>query len=161
MIQYFKKGRRKWVALGLTFVIAFITVSWEMLRKEKAKARENETSSEYYDESALMKMFGTEDFNEKEMVELKDERTTNSTTYDMGNGFKKVVYYSSDVRFKDDDGKLSDYDSSLKQSKVTREGNSYKYESSVGDIIVYLLDCCDAKLDWKLDFSKLKFKLCW
>ena len=54
-----------------------------------------------------------EDYEEPKTVtktELKDERTKNSTTWQLSDGHKQVVYYSNDVRFEDDNGKLIDYD---------------------------------------------------
>ena len=32
--------------------------------------------------------------------------------------------------------------------------------SSIGDVISYLIDCCDGKRDKRINFSRLKFRLC-
>ena len=129
-----KKYSKRAIALFMTFTIAFTAISWDMLKKEKVNATEVKgSSSEYYDETDLLGLFNQMEFSEENIVELENERTKDSTTYDMGNGFRKVVYYSSEVRFETEDGSLKDYDSTLKETKVTRKGNSYKYQSSVGD----------------------------
>lgn len=45
--------------------------------------------------------------------ELKKKRTENSNTYLLNNGMKKTEYYSDSIRFKDENGKLKDYNRKL------------------------------------------------
>ena len=45
------------------------------------------------------------------------EKTTDTTTYDLGDGKSQTVYHGSDVRFEDEDGSLIDYDPKLVEIK--------------------------------------------
>lgn len=138
-MKFMKKGRRRWIALIMALVMIFTAVSWDMLRKEskadESQSNNRDSETEYLNDLAML------DYSTEEVVELKDERTKNSTSYSLGNGLKKVVYYSDDVRYETKDGKLVDYDSSLKEVKTKRGifgGNKYKYENSNGDNKNYL-----------------------
>ena len=108
-----KKGRIRWIALFMAVVMIITAVSWDQLRKnskaDESNKKEEFNETDYLNELAML------EYSEEKAVELKDERTKNSTTYSLGNGLKKVVYYSDDVRYETKDGKLVDYDSSLKE----------------------------------------------
>ena len=76
-------------------------------------------------------------------TELKEERTRNTTTWQLSDGHKQVVYYSNDVRFEDDNGKLVDYDASLisvQQAKSVEGADleGYAYENKQGDMKHYI-----------------------
>ena len=43
--------------------------------------------------------------------EVVSDRTTDSTTFLLSNGIKQTTYYSDDIYFIDEKGKLSEYDS--------------------------------------------------
>ena len=134
-----KKHNKKVIALIMSFTIAFTTISWNILRKEKVNATEkDEISRGYNEETDVVSLFNEMKFSKENIVEIKKDRTKDSTTYDIGNGFKKIVYYADNVRFETEEGNLKDYDSSLKETKVKRKGKSYRYESSVGDVKNYI-----------------------
>lgn len=75
----------------------------------------------------------------EEKKELKEERTTNSTTYQLENGRKQTEFFSGDVRFQDEEtNQLVDYDATLKKVKGKKDiqGESltgYSYENKKGD----------------------------
>ena len=108
-MSFWKKGRRKWIALTMALVMAFTAISWDMLKKESKAKEVKETGSEFSEEELYNYLELLEASNE--VKELKNERTKDSTTYSYGNGLKKVVYYSDDVRYAD-----SRHNSSLYQS---------------------------------------------
>lgn len=69
---------------------------------------------------------------------IMTENTKNSTTFDIGDGKKKVVYYGADVRYEDENGELVDYDPALTQvtDNATENGedlSGYAYENTTGD----------------------------
>lgn len=71
------------------------------------------------------------------------KKAENSTVYDIGDGRKRAEYYSRPVRYKDEKGKLLDYDTSLTEvdEKESEQGESlsgYTYQTRQSDRIVYL-----------------------
>lgn len=73
------------------------------------------------------------------------ERTTDTTTYDLGNGKIQTVYHGSDVRFEDEDGTLVDYDPALveirnDETEQSQPLSGYAYENKEGDKKQYLPD---------------------
>lgn len=71
------------------------------------------------------------------------KKAENSTVYDIGDGRKRAEYYSRLVRYKDEKGKLLDYDTSLTEvdEKESEQGESlsgYTYQTRQSDRIVYL-----------------------
>ena len=73
------------------------------------------------------------------------EKTTDTTTYDLGNGKVQTVYHGSDVRFEDEDGTLVDYDPSLveinsEETEQSQPLSGYAYENKEGDRKQYLPD---------------------
>lgn len=76
---------------------------------------------------------------EREKIIVKTE---NSTTYQRTDGSKEVVMYSSDVRYRDEQNKLIDYDPSLVEiTDDTIEENNlegYLYENKQGDAKQYI-----------------------
>ena len=79
-------------------------------QKEEAK-KENKKNREKLKQTKLSK-----EKNKKATVvkELKELRTSNTTTYLLSNGSRKLEIHGEDIRFKED-GKYVDYDSSLKE----------------------------------------------
>lgn len=66
------------------------------------------------------------------------ENTETSTTFDVGNNKKMTVFYQEAVRYKDEDGKLIDYDPSLTEITDAKSDNEqslegYAYENTEGD----------------------------
>lgn len=66
---------------------------------------------------------------------VMSQNTENSTTFDMGDGEKKTVFYSDSMRYKDEDGELVDYDPALVET-VKKDG--YSYENKKGDAKQYM-----------------------
>ena len=63
--------------------------------------------------------------------------TTNSITYQLVDGIEKTVFYSDDIWYKDDNGNLVDYDSTLRSVSDTVSGGKsdlkgYVYENISG-----------------------------
>lgn len=82
------------------------------------------------------------DFSENNVIDkdnvIVSENTESSTTYDAGNGILITEFYSQDVRFRDANGELIDYDASLieVEDEYSELGNvleSYVYENKDGD----------------------------
>lgn len=76
----------------------------EEAKKEDAKVREKLKET---------KESKKENKKGKAVRELKEFRTSNSTTYLLSNGSRKLEIYGEDIRYKED-GKYVDYDPSLK-----------------------------------------------
>ena len=78
--------------------------------------------------------------------ELEDLRTADSSTYLLSNGFKRVEYYSDNIRY-EEDGKYIDYNPALKRMDET-EKNQLREQTSdsknIGDYI-YTNKSGDAK----------------
>ena len=49
-MSFWKKGRRKWIALTMALVMAFTAISWDMLKKESKAKEVKETGSEFSEE---------------------------------------------------------------------------------------------------------------
>lgn len=119
----------------------------EEAKKEDAKVREKLKQTKISREK-----------NKKATVvkELKNLRTTNSTTYLLSNGSRKLEIYGEDIRYKEN-GKYVDYDPSLKKiskseiknlagQKVTGdkdEAGDYAYVNTAGDAKHYFPETLD------------------
>ena len=71
------------------------------------------------------------------------KKTENSTLYELEDGLKKQVLYDTDIRFYDEDNKLTEYDKSLvriisDKSENNEDLSKYKYENKTGDKKLYL-----------------------
>ena len=72
------------------------------------------------------------------------EKTEDITTYDLGGGEKMSVFHGGQVRFKDDKGKLKDYDPSLETIETGETSlqdkplQGYSYTNKAGDKKHYL-----------------------
>lgn len=76
-------------------------------------------------------------------AELKSERTENTSTYILKDGTYEKEIFASDVRFRDGDGDLEDYDPTLVKvdGDTSGQGNDisgYAYENAAGDMKNYL-----------------------
>ena len=111
----------------------------EEARKEDEKVREE-----------LKKTKEKKEKNEKATVvkELKDFRTSNSTTYLLSDGSRKLEIYGEDIRYKED-GKYVDYDPSLKKisKSETKElaGQKVITDKDAAEDYVYVNTAGDAK----------------
>ncbi|MDD4371944.1 MAG: DNRLRE domain-containing protein, partial [Anaerostipes sp.] len=77
----------------------------------------------------------------KEVID--SESTKTSTTFELSNGKKQTTFFSQDVRYKDKNGKLKDYDPSLvkiqdKKSTRNHDLSKYQYVNKSGDKKQYL-----------------------
>lgn len=63
-----------------------------------------------------------------------ETKTETTTIKNLGNGKKKAEIYSRPVRFKDKNGKLKDYDTSLEKIRNTK---GYVYETKETDKKLY------------------------
>lgn len=74
---------------------------------------------------------------------IEEENTTSSTTFSLGGNKKMTVYHGGDVRFKDQNGKLTDYDPSLvkikdgEKSRQKQNLKDYAYRNKQGDRTQY------------------------
>lgn len=74
---------------------------------------------------------------------IDSENTTESTTFDLGNGKRMIIYHGQDVRYETEEGKLEDYDSSLvelkaEESETGENLSDYAFENRKGDIKHYI-----------------------
>ena len=65
--------------------------------------------------------------NTKPQAEKITQKTENATIYGDGTGKKRAEIYAQDIRFKDEKGKLTDYDTSLIEDKVCED---YIYQTA-------------------------------
>lgn len=125
------KRRRiaKAIALVLSACITVTSVSWENLAV--AMASETKGSGRIEPEDVTMEN------------EMSEERTESSTVYDLGDSCKMEVFYGTDVRFRNEEGELTDYDPSLvavtsEESIGGMDLEGYAYENKEGDSKQYL-----------------------
>ena len=105
--------------------------SQETVQKETKITAEQKEKAQKEDEKVREKLKQTKlskETNKKATVvkELKDFRTTNSTTYLLSNGSRKLEIYGEDIRYKEN-GKYVDYDPSDRKS--TRLNSSHASKS--------------------------------
>lgn len=126
-----KMEKKRLIAGFMAFTITFTSMHWDGIYLKDIFAA-GETKEISADEVIV-----------SEEDAIKSENTKNSTTFDIGDGRKKVVYYGSDVRYKDGKGTLIDYDPSLTDVKEETSKNGedltkYVYENAEGDKKQYL-----------------------
>lgn len=69
--------------------------------------------------------------------EIVEKKTTNSTIYKSSNGKIKEEIYTSNIRFYDENGELTDYDPSLVEVNDNENLDGYAYENKTGDMKTY------------------------
>ena len=102
--------------------------------------------------------------------ELKKERTVDSTTYLLNNGMKKTVYYSDNIRYEDENGKIREYNPALvkadesdkkdisKSKEITKsESEDYLYTNNQGYTKQYIPEKIDE--DTPLLMTNEKYKV--
>ena len=140
--------KKRLIALMLCVTVFSTSNSFELLGKAEALATEvpmeqkvdqglepslrttNEylQNHEYYEEQFL-----------NLRKEVPEERTENSTTYEIEEGVFETEFYTDEVRYTDENGKLVDYDSSLvsrvnaQQTEEENVQNGYVYENVAGE----------------------------
>lgn len=80
--------------------------------------------------------------NTKPQAEKITQKTENATIYGDGTGKKRAEIYAQDIRFKDEKGKLTDYDTSLKditerESETGENLAAYDYQTTTTDKMTY------------------------
>ncbi|MBQ6366919.1 MAG: hypothetical protein IJJ30_00015 [Erysipelotrichaceae bacterium] len=68
------------------------------------------------------------------------EKDLDTTTYDLGDGQKMTVFHGENVRFEDEDGKLIDYDPSLREET---EMEDYALTNTAGDVRLFVPETID------------------
>lgn len=115
-----KKRKEKyysnWKRITATTLIAALSVtsvSLESLAAEPAQTAENpaKTEAAFDADDSVERPKELKGVTEEDAV--KKENTETSTTFQIGNGKKVSVFYQEPVRYKDESGKLIDYDPSL------------------------------------------------
>ncbi|MCQ4635525.1 DNRLRE domain-containing protein [Anaerovorax odorimutans] len=98
-----------------------------------------------------------EEVTEQNVVESK--KTTDTTTYDLGGGQEMTVFHGGDVRYKDEKGKLIDYDPSLveiKDGEKTEQNQAldkYAYENKEGDKKQYIPETLSEKTPILMEYK--------
>ena len=131
-------GFNQIVATTLIAALSVTSVSLESLAAEPAQTAKTEVASEADDSVERPKEL--KGVTEEDAV--KKENTETSTTFQIGNGKKVSVFYQEPVRYKDEKGKLSDYDPSLVKVDSAKSENKeslkgYAYENEEGDAKQY------------------------
>ncbi len=122
-----RKNFTKAVAAILSVCVTMTSVSWENFIVAKSAEAEEMTEPE----------------NVTAENEIEEERTEDSTIFDLGGNRKMEVFHGADVRFRDESGELVDYDPALVEicSEESAGGLSlagYAYENREGDSKQYL-----------------------
>lgn len=117
---FIKRYAKIFVSCLLTFTMVFTSVQWSAIVNETTVVGAAETVPK----------------EKKEVVE--EENTKDSTTFQMKDGKKQTVFYGQDVRFKDENGDLQEYDPSLvrvteSKSEQGEDLKDYQYENKEGD----------------------------
>ena len=144
-----KKRKEKyysnWKRITATTLIAALSVtsvSLESLAAEPAQTAENPSQTEAASgaDDSVERPKELKGVTEEDSV--KKENTETSTTCQIGNGKKVSVFYQEPVRYKDESGKLIDYDPSLVKVDSAKSENKeslkgYAYENEGGDAKQY------------------------
>lgn len=141
MKNLYNKLTWKRIVSMLLVISMFITVCDWPLIAEAAGLEKISLETEKTDEDIEYEVYVEPDDIKKE--EIKEKRTKNSTTWQLSDGNKQTVYYSSDVRYEDENGKLVDYDTALvdvtaKNSEAGSSLDGYAYENAQGDMKHYI-----------------------
>ena len=120
-----KRYAKIFVSCLLTFTMVFTSVQWSAIVHETTVVGAAETVPK----------------EKKEVVE--EENTKDSTTFQMKDGKKQTVFYGQDVRFKDENGDLQEYDPSLvrvteSKSEQGEDLKDYQFVSPEGFFFNYL-----------------------
>ena len=127
------KLRHKVIAWILMFCLAITLIPnpGYAAKTEKKSARSEKASAE---------KISPDEVSEKNVIEKKES----VTTYDLGQGETMSVFHGGDVRYKDDSGKMVDYDPSLvaiANGEKTEQNESledYVYKNRQGDKKQYM-----------------------
>lgn len=154
MKNLYNKLTWKRIVSMLLVISMFITVCDWPLIAEAAGLEKISLETEKTDEDIEYEVYVEPDDIKKE--EIKEKRTKNSTTWQLSDGNKQTVYYSSDVRYEDENGKLVDYDTALvdvtaKNSEAGSSLDGYAYENAQGDMKHYIPENISAETPLRME----------
>lgn len=144
------------VAIVMVIVMSTLSADWNSMVTYATTTSGNNVEEIFNQDKELS--IGKDFSDEIVEVELEEERTENSTTYELANGFKKVVYYSAPVRYKNDKGVYVDYDASLKKvSDATKRNNKagYSYENKEGNMKNYFPQVISEETPVLLEYGEM------
>lgn len=137
------KIRKNWkrivaAVLVAAFMVTSIPYEGCIVKAEEAQETEtgNDTGKQNFGEGE--EGVSADSYEVSEEDARRSENTENSTTFDVGKNKKMTVFYQEAVRYKDEEGKLVDYDPSLtevtgEKSENDNDLQGYVYENSQGD----------------------------
>ncbi len=101
---------------------------------------------------------------EETKVEVEEERTEDTTSYELADGTRQLVIHSSEVRYEDANGELVDYDPTLteikeKQTMQERSLEGYAFENTEGDRKQYLPEKLDPDTPLLLEHDDLAIQM--
>ena len=121
------------IVVSITLVVTLLPAS--------AFAAEGDGSSGEEESPSLEQQLVTEKVSEEDVIEK--EKQVDSTTFDLDGNRKMTIFHGQDVRFRDEEGALLDYDPSLVPVKETESAQGealegYAYENKTSDSKQYL-----------------------
>lgn len=151
------KQWKQFLSWLLIFCVFFTSCGWEEvaeaagMQKDTGDQTEESTIQEELEDSIVYEE--PEDIKKEELTE---ERTTHSTTWLLSDGNKQTVFYSNSIRYEDENGELTDYDSSLvavseEKSTDGADLEGYAYENAKGDKKSYIPEKIDDKTPLRLE----------
>jgi len=140
---------KKIIANFLVIVFLFVSLPMSVFADEIDKIT-----------SANKEIYKEEVTNEDNVI----EKTENKTVYELEDGLKKEVIHDANVRFYDENNKLTDYDPSLIKVDSNKSDNNedlskYKYENKAGDKKVYIPEKISTETPILLENDKNKIKV--
>ncbi|MDR1018538.1 MAG: DNRLRE domain-containing protein [Lachnospiraceae bacterium] len=100
----------------------------------------------------------------EELEPIESKKTEESTTFDLGDNKRMLVYHGEEVRFEDEKGNLKDYDSSLVEVKGEKTDNGldldgYVYENKEGDKKQYIPEQLSEETPIIMENDKYSFSM--
>nr|MBP3599140.1 DNRLRE domain-containing protein [Eubacterium sp.] len=102
--------------------------------------------------------------NQEESQGVIAEKTESATIYDLGNGTKRAEIYAGDVRYKEKNGEIVDYDTSLieNQETVSEQGNdvdNYAYKTKQSEKVSYFPEKVNEKTPIMTEYDEYLIKI--
>ena len=102
--------------------------------------------------------------NTKPQAEKITKKTENATVYGDGTGKKRAEIYAQDIRFKDEKGKLTDYDTSFKditerESETGENLAAYDYQTTTTDKMTYFPEKVTSKTPILSEYDQYAVKI--
>lgn len=146
--------------LNLDTISRAASIAQKVSKEESKITAKQKEEAKREDEKVKEKLKNTKESKEKNkkatvVKELKELRNSNSTTYLLSDGSKKLVICGEDIRYKEN-GKYIDYDPSLKKISesetkellknkhaICGDGAEYVYVNTAGDTKQYFPETLD------------------